>query len=261
MIRYRIGGRMKKLLIGTVMAFVLAIPASAGASWGNGECMLTEHNPGHCYAYTYWQMEGGSESVKGAEFIPDTTAMNVPEWNLGAIVNNEGWLSFPSSGGGWLEIGQQAGGGNDCCTLHPFIAHAEYKVGNIAYGYQQYTWTTVNASPRNLYRIEDPAANGTWCEYIWNNQVDCKNKGAYWPPYSTELQAGVEVADNSHPTNAGSQEVDYIAHNGAHRSWGSAGNPANGYISPGPQSTHELCLTPNYASNHPGNANFGTGGC
>jgi hypothetical protein len=100
-----------------------------------------------------------------------------------------------------------------------------------------------------------------WCEYIWNNQVDCKNKGAYWPAYSDQLQAGVEIADNTHPYNAGSQEVDYIAHNGAHRAWGSAVNPAHGYISPGPASTHELCLTPNYGSNYPGNANFGTGGC
>jgi hypothetical protein len=206
-------------------------------------------------------MNGSSESVKGATFVPDTTNMNVPEsepQHGASDVNNEGWLEFLYTGGGWLEAGQKAGGESGCCVLHPFIAHAVYVYEKKAYGYESYTWTGVNASPQNVYQIEDPANNGTWCEYIWGNQVACTNEGSYWPPYATHLAAGIEATDDFHPTNAGSQEVNYMARNGEFRAWGGSENHAQGYVSPGPYATHELCLTPNYASYHPGNANWGT---
>ena len=212
---------MKVLLSGLaamVILLVTAIPSAA--SWGKGECYEAEGH--HCYSMTEWLMTHSGENVKGAEDIPETSSMNVPEWESGSFVDNEMWLSFNSSGG-WLEIGQEGGNGLSCCTLHPFIAHNEYvnSSGQLI-GYEEYTWQEVNASPRNLYRIEDPGANGTWCEYIWNNQVDCKSKPGHWGTYADDLQAGIEAFAGTKPSNSGNQEVDFIAHNGEHRTWGSA---------------------------------------
>lgn len=239
--------------LGILVALVLASPAAA--SWGKGECY--EGEAGHCYALTEWVMTHSGESVKGAVDIPDTTAMDVSEYASGAFVNDEMWLSFQSSGG-WLEIGQTAGNGESCCTLHPFIAHAEYVNGKgQIIGYQEYIWKTVDAEPRNVYEIEDPSANGTWCEYIWGNEVDCHSKPGYWSTYSNTLEAGIEAYSNSHPSNAGSQEVAYVAHGGEHRAWGGS-SKVYGYISPGPELAGELCETPNYSSNYPGNADWST---
>ncbi|HXP99595.1 MAG TPA: hypothetical protein VN845_05970 [Solirubrobacteraceae bacterium] len=244
------------LLSGLAISVVTSATATpARASWGKGECYESES--AHCYAYTEWEMTHAGESVKGAEDIPDTTLMDVPEYANGSFVDDEMWLGFSSSEG-WLEIGQEAGSNKSCCTLHPFIAHAEYRNSSgHAIGYEEYTWNEVDAEPRNLYRIEDPSANGTWCEYIWNNLVDCHAKPGYWSTYANELEAGMEVYANSKPTNAGSQEVDYIAHGGEHRAWGGA-SEVHGYISPGPNAAHELCESPNKKSNYPGNAEWST---
>ncbi len=243
-----------------MLVVVLTLTPAAWASWGGGECH--EGGPaGHCYSVTYWSMsQAAGESVKGLVDVPYTTTMNVPEYYNNAFVNDESWLSFTNAQSGWLEIGQTAGssrgsGESSCCTLHPFIAHSLTSTGA---GYEQYFWWGVNASPQNIYKIEDPANNGNWCEYIWENVVDCHTKPGYWPAYATELQAGMEVYTNGRPSNAGSQQVAAIARNGEHRAWGGSVNPARGYISPGPNSTHELCLTPNWDSNHPGNADWGT---
>jgi hypothetical protein len=241
------------VLVATALA--CSTTATASASWAKGQCYEAEHH--HCYAFTQWVMTYPGESVKGAEDIPETTSMDVPEWENGSFVTNEMWLSFWETGGGWLEVGQ-IGGQGSCCTLHPFIAHAEYvNAKDEPIGYQEYTWTEVNAEPRNLYRIEDPAANGTWCEYIWNNEVDCKSKPGHWTTYSDELQAGLEAYANAKPTNSGRQEVDYIAHGGEHRAWGSK-EAVTGYITPGAAEAKELCLSPNSKSNYPGNAEWST---
>jgi hypothetical protein len=254
---------MKRLMPLAVVVAALAFSAPAQASWGDGECYWGV-TTGHCYAITSWEMEGGQESVKGATFVPTTTLMNVQEWASGGRVNDEGWLRFKNSGG-WLEAGQSAGylpNEQSCCTLHAFIAHAIRteinKAGKeVVVGYEEYAWPGV-AEPRNVYRIEDPAANGTWCEYIWNNEVDCKNKGSYWPAYSDFLQAGIEAIQNTRPENSGSQEVNFITHSGEARAWGGANTQAEGFISPGPDEAHELCETPNWASNYPGNADWTT---
>jgi hypothetical protein len=248
---------LRTLLCSLVVASVVAVSATpASAAWGGGEC---NHIGPHCYAKTEWVMTHSGESVKGAEGIPETWSMSVPEWELGAWVDDEMWVAFQPSLG-WLEIGQTAGGehsGWSCCALHPFIAHAAETVKGLVYGYEEYTWVNVFAESRNLYRIEDPGLNGTWCEYIWNNQVDCKYGPGYWNTYATILQAGIEAATNTHPLNSGAQEVDYIAHGGEHRSWGGA-SPVTGYVNPGPYNRHELCLSPNPKSNYPGNADWST---
>jgi hypothetical protein len=242
---------MRRIFLVTLLLLAVS-PAVAYATWG-GECSYGEGH--HCYAVTEWLMSGGSESVKGATFVPTTLGINVPEWSTGAFVDDEGWLSFWESGG-WLEAGQEAGNWLSCCTLHPFIAHA-IKVNSKgkAVGYEQYTWETVEASPTNVYRIEDPEANGTWCEYIWSSQVDCKTHKGYWTTYGTLLEAGIEAASEHKPSNVGNQEVNYIAHSGEARAWSSE---TTGYVSPGPYAKKELCLVPNGASPYPGNADWST---
>jgi hypothetical protein len=251
---------LRVLLAGTVVALAMtAMAAPAMATWGGGECYAGVES-GHCYAITNWYMTESGESVKGAEDIAETSSMNVPGGEGKPRLQNEMWLLFHPSGG-WLEIGQTAGNYHGCCSIHPFIAHAEYRnEAGEPVGFQEYEWYELKTEPTNLYRIEDPSANGVWCEYIWNSQVDCKEKPGHWTTYANWLQAGLEAATETHPTNAGSQEVDFIAHNGEHKAWGST-QPVTGYISPGPNSTKELCLKPNGKSNHPGNGEFGTGGC
>jgi hypothetical protein len=233
-----------------LVCLTTAIPSAAW--WGKTECSAGAH----CYSETQWRMTHAGENVRGAEDIPETWSMAVPQWEYGTFVDNEMWLIFEPSEG-WLEIGQESGSFQSCCTLHPFIAHGEYVSNGEAVGYEAYTWNSVVAEPRNLYRIEDPASNGTWCEYIWNNQVDCKAKPGHWTTYANYLQAGIEAATETKPTNSGAQEVDFVTHNGEHRQWGSA-SPVTGYVNPGPYAAHELCLSPNPKSNHPGNADWST---
>src|ERR1700722_1206852 len=125
------------------MLLLLAIAGPADARWGQERCSL----PTHCYALTGWHMLDARESVKGAEDIPDTTSINVPEYFNQATVSDEMWVSLARNEGGWLEIGQLAGrASGNCCTLHPFIAHALRESG---YGYEEYIFASVNAEPRN----------------------------------------------------------------------------------------------------------------
>lgn len=239
----------KSVLLGLLLALVLAAPAAA--RWGQERCSFATH----CYALTAWHMSDPPESVKGAEDIPTTTSMNVPEYFNQATVSNEMWVSFANNEGGWLEIGQLAGRAvGNCWTLHPFIAHALRESG---YGYQEYIWWAVTAEPRNIYKIEDPAANGNWCEYIWGNQVDCKSKPGYWAAYADELEAGIEATSDTRPYNGGSQEVDAVAHDGSHRAWTGSRTSAVGELKDSngsPLPAGVMCETPNWSSNYPGNA-------
>lgn len=245
--RTRVGGLFVVTLAVAISMLVSVSPASA--SWGNGHCTINDEH--HCYALTRWAMEDPPESVKGAEDIVTTNSVNVPEFSNGSFVDDEMWVAFKSSGG-WLEIGQTAGDGENCCTLWPFVALA--LKGN-SEGYEEYVWdhhfgTPVEASPTNLYKVEDPSANGTWCWYIWNNQVGCHAKPGYWNNYSDLLEAGIEAASNSRPYNEGSQEVDAIFHEGSHHEWKGSRTEAEGYVTP----SAEMCESPNWSSNYRGNA-------
>jgi hypothetical protein len=249
------GSLAKCALLGLLLALVLAAPA--WASWGNGHCELGEGR--HCYSITAWRMHDPPESVKGGLAFITTNDITVPEFANGSFVDDEMWVSFQSSGG-WLEIGQTAGNGGvtpgqgDCCTLHPFIAHAEWCCNGKGepVGYEEYLWWTVHAEPRNLYKIEDPAANGYWCEYIWENGVDCHSKPGHWPAYADDLEAGIEAASNSRPYNGGSQEVAAVARDGSHRSW--TGSQTHAIEERDPSGV--MCETPNWSSNYPGNADW-----
>jgi hypothetical protein len=82
------------LLLGLV---VLLIPASASATWGGGKCALGSSS--HCYSLQTWEMEGGSESVKGAQYYSTTSLMSVQEYASGAFVDDEMWLGFDEKEG------------------------------------------------------------------------------------------------------------------------------------------------------------------
>lgn len=161
--------------------------------------------------------------------------------------------------GGWIETGQLAGYSNaaSCCTLHPFIAHAEKE--NL-FGYEEYVWTGVNAEATNLYTIEDAAANGKWCTIIWYTTQDCQSNSTYYSVYSDSLEAGIEAtSNNTQPENSGSQQVNAITHSGTHIEWKGAKHHAvkelinlKGETLP----SGVMCQTPNNESNHYGNADW-----
>jgi hypothetical protein len=234
-------------------ALLLLAPASASARWGKEKCSLETH----CYNLQSWEMEGGSESVKGAQYYPTTSLMNVQEYSIGAFVDDEMWLGFDHGYyGGWFETGQEAGYDNaaNCCTLHPFIAHAQRS--NLQ-GYEEYVWTGVNAAPTNLYTIEDASANGSWCTIIWYTNQGCWSNSTYYGTYSDSLEGGIEAASsNTAPENAGSQEVNAFTHTGTHIEWAGAKKHAvkelinyKGETLP----SGVMCQTPNYESNFYGN--------
>lgn len=81
------------------------------ASWGGG-CSQVHH----CYAIATWLM-GAGEKVEGTQDNQDTTEMNVPGWQNGDFVDNEGWTVFEPSGY-WVEAGNTSGEYYDCCSLH-----------------------------------------------------------------------------------------------------------------------------------------------
>src|SRR5258708_15173442 len=148
--------------------------------------------------------------------------MNVPEWSSAdAFADDEIWLSFEQ--GGWLEIGLTGGwnpeNGGDCCTLRPFIAHAERVTAGGIQGYEEYVWGKVNADSLIHVKIEDPYLNGEWCEYIWNgpttwSAVDCHKK-AYWTKDSYWLEGGLEAASsNERVYNRARQEVAKVVNAG-----------------------------------------------
>ncbi|MFI4977206.1 MAG: hypothetical protein ACHQC8_00790 [Solirubrobacterales bacterium] len=186
---------------------------------------------------------------------------NVPEYYAEGFVDDEMWLSFPA--GGWLEIGLTAGynattGGN-CCTLHPFIAHAVYVNGNGIQGYEEYTWAYTEAYPIFQAKIEDPGANGNWCEYIFNAPsawvpVDCHTK-PYWPVYASKLEAGEEaVSNNTRVYNGARQEVAEVTHSGGWVPWyGAVSETVNGNLE---SVAGVMCIRPNPYLNAPGNAQY-----
>jgi hypothetical protein len=207
-------GRLCVAVLLTVLGATLTGACSADARWGKESCSLETH----CYDLQGWEMEGGSESVKGAQFYGTTNLMNIQEYSVGRV-SNELWLAFDDKYGGWFETGQLAGDDNmaNCCTLHPFIARS--KKADLS-GYEEYIWTLVNAEPTNLYTIEDPSANGDWCTIIWYTNQGCYSNSSYWSVYSDDLEAGIEATSNdTQPENSGSQEVNAFTHAGAHIEW------------------------------------------
>ncbi|HEV3047644.1 MAG TPA: hypothetical protein VGY13_09810 [Solirubrobacteraceae bacterium] len=92
-----------KVVLAAALAVLVAFPATALATWGDGECDQT--TTGHCYARDTWRMTG-DEQVEGTEAFEDTESMNVSEWRTGAFIDNEEWLSFTAHENWWAEVGQ-----------------------------------------------------------------------------------------------------------------------------------------------------------
>jgi hypothetical protein len=243
---------------------VLVLAGVAKANWGNGKCSLSVH----CYAVT--NLSGTHAKGVAAYNAPVggppggivVESANVPEYEEGAFVDDEVWLSFPD--GGWLETGLTAGynvtTGGSCCTLHPFIAHAVYVNGHGVQGYEEYTWVYTEAYPTYQAKIEDPEANGDWCEYIFNApstwvNVDCHSKGSYWPDYASDLEGGEEAAsNNTRVYNGARQEVAEINSSGTWVPWyGSVSETVNGKLE---SVAGVMCIRPNPYSNYPGNAQY-----
>jgi hypothetical protein len=117
----------------------------------------------------------------------------------------------------------------------------------------------VDAEATNLYTTEDPSANGDWCTIIWYTNQGCYSDPTYWPPYSTEIEAGIEALQNTQPENSGSQEVDAFTHSGTHIEWkGSKTHSIEELINEHAETLPSgvMCQTPNYESNYYGNADW-----
>jgi hypothetical protein len=192
-----------RLLVGLAVAVSLLVPASANAVWGNNCQWSAAH---HCYAKAEWKMKGsgsgGGEEVKGLSSEINTTAMWVPNWETQSFVSNEQWMANWKQNR-WVEDGQTAGENKQTeegrevngQSLHWFYAY------NNASGYAEYVapwtypgWTWIS------YTLSDPGNNGSWCEKIGTVQVACQGG---FTKYATDVQVGMEAADELRPENSG----------------------------------------------------------
>jgi hypothetical protein len=244
------------LLSTTVLVLTAALGgSSAQARWGNEKCSLQTH----CYAVTSVNVNAKG----GVAYIQEESA-NVPEWAAEAFVDDEMWVSFPA--GGWLEIGLTAGWNpgpshGDCCTLHPFIAHAEYvNSAGKEVGYEEYVWYLVNANSLIHTKIEDPYLDGKWCEYIWNGPttwetVDCHSKPGWWTIRASHEEAGLEASsNNSKPYNGARQEVAQVVDGGGWLPWtGAASETVNAKLE---SVAGVMCIRRNPCSEAAGNAQY-----
>jgi hypothetical protein len=162
------------------------------ATWGSA---CSAGNGHHCYALDYWSMTGG-EQVRGSESDIATDAMNVPEWQTGAFVDNEKWTVFPqkSNGNGfyWVEDGQEAGNYIDCCSLRWFTAWNN----GAGYGANESPWPEPGFTFVRYQTVSQ--LNGTWCFYVEAGSAGCVGG---FPSYAKELQVGAEYASGHEPEN------------------------------------------------------------
>jgi hypothetical protein len=237
------------ILAGCILAFVIA-PSSAFASWGSPPCTVANND--HCYAITNWEMEDPPESVKGGIAFITTDVANVPEFASGAFIDDELWVAFKSTGGGWYEAGQEAGSYINCCSLHTFWAYARNGEG---LGYEEHTFKEFEASQISKYYIEDRGANSDWCLYWAEDNVLVQCVNGLFPAYADILRAGIEAASNTRPSNEGNQEVAAVFREGTWHSWKGSKTGAKGEDRTYKGATEsEMCIEPNWASNAPGNA-------
>lgn len=201
----------------------LLLPATASATWGKNCKFGNEH---HCYAVAEWSMsgsgEGGGEEVKGVSSELETTSMHVPLWENGDFITNEQWMV--DTRGDWAEDGQ-IGGYNSATeegrevngtSLHWFYAYEEPYNG---FGIFVAPWTYEGFTPIQ-YTLWDPENNGWWCEKIELVQVSCQTS---FKKYATDIEVGMEAADEEQPENAGRVYTTGAQHlNGGWYNWNSA---------------------------------------
>jgi len=192
--------RMGCVLLACVALAAIASPSVASASWGkksdNGEA-CSQGNGHHCYSTAEWAMSG-SEQVEGTLAYQYTTAANVPGWASNDFITNEEWAVFGTE---WVEVGQIAGYGINCCSLHRFDAWERNKIFTMYIEQPQ----TVNGWENNLYQISGQSHDGHWCTYFGSTQVACPSG---FPTWNKDLQVGLEVGANTKPENAGHEQTN-----------------------------------------------------
>lgn len=148
---------------------------------------------------------------------------------------DEMWLTWHSKPG-WVETGEEAEPAGCGCTLYPFFAQNTNKNH-----YAEYVSpVSITGPTNNGYRIlSNSSHNGAW-EIYWElpNGTGYKYiqsvKGEYsW--YSIELQAGMEAATSTAPTNWESNQVRAEYFEGTWHPWvgrvyRSEGNLRSGHV-------------------------------
>lgn len=241
---------------GVVLATVLAPTASA--TWGR-HCSAGENH--HCYGIAEWAMTGSGngtgEEVKGISGEIATDIMSVPLWENGDFITNEMWLNAPEAEGGWAEDGQIAGydyhteEGHEVngSSLHPFYAYQE----NNGPGFSIYIYPgTVAAGSWQPYSEEDPSLNGYWCAGFGFGTAACK--GGY-PEFATDVQVGMEAADERQPQNAGQDHIIAQYTEGTWHTWPHAEYLSEYYY--GESEAGYICAA-NYGGLAPGYTQWGT---
>jgi hypothetical protein len=212
------------------------------ATWGT-HCKIANNN--HCYSIANWYMtgsgNGGGEEVEGAVVETNTTSMNIPEWNVGAIVTNELWVDFHPSGY-WAEIGTISGYYiGSCCALRWF--YAKENANGFTIWPQPNGVITPNTWPWYWLIAE---GGGGWCWKIGEHgEATVACEGGY-TTYSNWLQDGAEAASESEPTNAGKVVTSYEARNGGWHTW----NTAESFV--------DVRMCQSQFQPYPGNINYGT---
>jgi hypothetical protein len=195
---------MMRLVSGALVASALVLcgGAVAQANWGpHNECGIEPEE--HCYA-----LAEHTTHVLASIAAENALVMEVHDWASGGFVDDEEWISFPGEHAGWIETGQTAGNGEDCCTLHQFYAEETGKAyneylapGHVEGGLHVY----------NYFLLFDGVKDGRW-QIQWgcsqNSPVWCEIWSyAGWPTYLTEQEAGVEDATSVEPNEWARQEV------------------------------------------------------
>jgi hypothetical protein len=200
-------GRAVLATFGVALIIALTQAGSAAAVW-DGHCKFLPSED-HCYGLAEWNMKS-PEHVRGGVLFMTTTYQDVYDWNTGAFIDNEMWVSWKGTGN-WLESGQTVGNGKDCCTIDAFWAYEHN--GN-------YAEFVAGAVPQktNHYIIEDPAENGNWCIY-WGNYVLQRCFSGWFPASANQLESGLEAATDVKPSNEAVWEVAYVDSYGNWHPW------------------------------------------
>ncbi len=135
----------------------------------------------------------------------------MPGWASGDFVDLEQWTIFvsPQLVVWWVESGQTAGNGIDCCTMHPFWATEK------ADGYHEAIapWA-YSGEPA----FEAWSWNGGLWEVYWNGSAE--QAFSPLPRYSNLVEAGLEVAANTKPSVAGFVDTAVWWPDNSYHNWG-----------------------------------------
>jgi hypothetical protein len=141
----------------------------------------------------------------------------VPEWQRGAFVDDEKWTVFPqrSNGNGayWVEVGQEAGNGVDCCSLRWFTA---WNNGS-GYGANESPWSEPGFTFVRYQTVSQ--LNGSWCFYVEVGNAGCVGG---FPVYAKELIVGAEYATPTKPVNRFYEQSNATWTDGTVHAWNTA---------------------------------------